>query len=82
MYLETEKCCILSGCFLDRYVSVVESGDANVTMLESSGTCEEVGWPQKCHFLPGATSSENGVDRANAGGGLHTTIIRHCSNGS
>jgi hypothetical protein len=57
---------------LGKYDTAVESGDADVIMVESSGACEYVGWLQKCHFLPGATGSEAGADRANAvGGRLH-----------
>jgi hypothetical protein len=72
IYLGTEKCSILLGCCLDRYVTTVESGDADVTMLENSAACEDGGWLRKCHFLPGATGSEAGADRARVGrGGLH-----------
>jgi hypothetical protein len=64
VYIETEKYGILLGCCLDRYDITVEPGDTDVTMLENSGACEDGGWLQKCHFLPGATGSEAGADRS------------------
>jgi hypothetical protein len=68
VYLETVKCSILSGCCLNRYGTAMESSDADVTMLENSGACEDGRWLRKCHFLPEATGSETGADRASVGG--------------
>jgi hypothetical protein len=65
--LEIEKCCAISGCCLGRYEAAMGSGDADVTMPESLGACEDGGWLRQCHLLAGKPGLETGEDQATAG---------------
>jgi hypothetical protein len=43
VYLEIKKCCIFSGCCLNRSEASMAAGDTNVAMLEGSVADEELG---------------------------------------